>query len=160
GRTLAVAVSHFGVRLWDVAAAKRLKKFCPPVATLALGDLRVLMAPDGKRVLAWAGQKLWLWDVATGQEIGGAPRHGGSVNHLQFTADGRELMSAERYTWNFPSEVMRWDARTWQRLGRWDRQGLSRSPETLFFSPDFHLEVRCRGSGELYVAPRDAAAEL
>jgi WD40 repeat protein len=155
GRTLAVGLDGLGVVVWDVDAGKRLRTFTPPPNPLPIllhfRDLRVALAPDGKRVATVTRQRLWLWDVATGEAIPGATGHDGPVTHLLFSADGRELLSAERWESRFTAELLRWDTQTWKRRARRDWKGFDAS-RLMFWSPNYRLTICCEGdTGELFV---------
>ena len=77
------------VRLWDVASASlRL----PPLAT-GSWIWGVEFSPDGELVAAGNSDSVFLWDAATGQQIGPSLRHSESVNDLAFSPDGKTLLT-------------------------------------------------------------------
>jgi hypothetical protein len=63
--------------------------------------------------------KLHLYDVATAAERFPMRGHGGPVGFLNFTDDGRKLVSgSESLRVGFPPEVITWDAKTWAEICR------------------------------------------
>ncbi len=159
GKTLAVGIPNIGVQLWDVDAGRCLKMLRPPL-TPSFFAVRMAVSPDGKRVLAAARNRLWLWDTATGAMIPQADSHGGHVTALHFFADGKELVSAERYSSIFCEEYLRWDTRTWRLRERRDWKALESSRFTLR-SPDYRLRLcLADDTGEWTVHAGDAAKAL
>lgn len=125
-RTLAV-LGPRTVNLHDVAADRQLRQFDWPGLR---DDHRVwrrsfpslVFAPDG-RALACGYEdqdSIYLWEVATGQEVGRLKGHGGGTTRVAFSPDGRSLASAGR----FDQTVRLWELATgkeyFQGAGNWD----------------------------------------
>jgi RNA polymerase sigma factor (sigma-70 family) len=102
GKVLATGGNGFGdqiVRLWDVATGKELKQ-------LKTEAERVCFSPDGRTLatVAYADPTIRLWELATGQERLALKGHHDGVTDLEFTPDGKRLLSASRDT-----TVLVWD---------------------------------------------------
>src|SRR5207247_2470556 len=63
GKTIALAGPDRTVQIWDTVSGKEVKRFQGREAASALA-----FSPDGK-LLASAGNKVHLWEVATGDEL-------------------------------------------------------------------------------------------
>jgi WD40 repeat protein len=120
GKTLFAGLHDHGVCQWDLASGKVVKQYRPRAA-LPWTDVAVAAAPDGRRVLAWAGQRLWLWDAESGQEVAGTDGHSGFVNYVRFTDGGKELLTAVLSRGARTEELLRWDAATGKLLQRFGR---------------------------------------
>jgi WD40 repeat protein len=91
GRLIAAALSDASVRLFDIAAAKELRRFAQsPFGSLHWQPLA--FSPDGT-VLAVGGEEdsVRLWDVASGKPLHRLRGHTHSVRALAFSPDGRRL---------------------------------------------------------------------
>lgn len=78
-----------GVRLWDPATGRELRRFPTPA-----GEIRAMaLSPDGKTVAAAAWGTVVLWELASGQERGRFTGHREWVQSLAFSPDGRLLAS-------------------------------------------------------------------
>jgi WD40 repeat protein len=65
-----------------------------------------LLTQDERRILSWSfDHTLRLWDVATGQQIGPAMKHDGTVVGALLTQDERRILS-----WSGDHTLRLWDA--------------------------------------------------
>lgn len=100
GRLLAAAyaqdafppTAEHGVLIWDVAGEKLTRRI--PERQ----DVRLLFAPDGKTLACHDEYEteIRLWDVASGRRLHRWRAHGGSVESLTGSADGKLLASTDR----------------------------------------------------------------
>jgi WD40 repeat protein len=84
-----------GVELWDAATGKLLRTLEHPKNT---GIARVAFAPDGKTLATATGDRVFLWEVATGKEQARLEGKIGWSVGLAFTPDGKALVSASADT--------------------------------------------------------------
>ncbi|HEV3262555.1 MAG TPA: WD40 repeat domain-containing protein, partial [Gemmataceae bacterium] len=78
-----------GLRLWDLATGRELRRFHTPPA-----EIRALaISPDGKTLAAGANDTVFLWELASGKAHGRFPGHGERVWSLAFSPSGRLLAS-------------------------------------------------------------------
>lgn len=75
------------VRLWD-ARERKIHRHRPPGSHLWL-DIR----GDGRMLATGDDEAAWFWDVATGKQIGPPLYHPLSLIALQFSPDGRRLLT-------------------------------------------------------------------
>lgn len=120
GRPVLAAVGPSGNQLSGAAADGGTVQFFPPL--LGAGGTRIELpdhpqgmltgafSPEGRLFVTGGGDgTLRLWDLATGTEEAALEWHQQQVGHLEFSADGRWLLSA-----SFPDGVVRlWP---WQAL--------------------------------------------
>ncbi len=115
------------LKLWEVATGRELRSF----AGLNVGLVNaVTFTPDGKRAASvgcWQ-RGVFLWDVATGQEISPVPHHHGEVNSLAFAPDGKLLA-----TGSSDRTVGLWEPQTGRLAGR--LQGHSGPVRAVAFAP-------------------------
>lgn len=92
GKFVATASDDKSVRLFDTSG-KQLWDTKPG----ELQPMQVLrFSPDGKVLAGGAGYTtIWLWDPQTGKEIGGPRLAGNGASDLDFSADGRKLVTVE-----------------------------------------------------------------
>jgi RNA polymerase sigma factor (sigma-70 family) len=99
------------VRLWDVAAGKRLAPFelaDAPESVLFSGDGRTLLTTDMQGIIH-------IWEVTTGQERRRLPGHlPGAIGALAFSPDGRRLASG-----GYDGQVLVWDLTGRMPNGQW-----------------------------------------
>ena len=110
-------------RLWDVSTEQRIATFSRGTDSGVSG---VALSPDGK-VLAYAGGRLSLWSVATGQRI--VTLAGDQPAAVSFSPDGKTLAAG---TWNNTIEL--WEVDTRQRVAT--LRGHSGEVVTVAFSRD------------------------
>jgi WD40 repeat protein/HEAT repeat protein len=106
GRRVAVA-ERYRLAVWDVQSGRRLHERYP----LQVQGGALAFSPDGKRFAAsieGANSGVQVWDTETGTPV--APRISTSCERLQFTADGRCLLTVAGDT------ARLWDASTGEPL--------------------------------------------
>jgi WD40 repeat protein len=127
GQTLATGAQDGTVRLWDpVTGHERAVLRGSP------GPVELSFSPDGRRLAASTGDRLYLWDAATGQTVADLGNHDAMrwrfLPQFRFDRTGRRLFSGRG------NEVCSWDAATGKLVavvGRFD------SPVyALAYSPD------------------------
>ena len=97
------------IRLWDTETGRQLRTWDGPwhwhgVSTLAY-------SPDGEQLASAHGNRIVLWDVATGRHLSTLDGHWRAVNCLTYSPDGKQLASGgDDYS------VRVWDARTGRQL--------------------------------------------
>jgi WD40 repeat protein/uncharacterized caspase-like protein len=119
-----------GVRLWDAATSKELRRFETPSWVES-----VAFSPDGRHVVAgcWDGTAI-LWNAATGAKLRTFRGHGiqgdTTLNtSVAFSPDGRQVVTGSHdYT------AILWETASGKRLRTF--QGHSSVVESVAFSPD------------------------
>jgi dipeptidyl aminopeptidase/acylaminoacyl peptidase len=93
GQRLATASKDKTARIWSVRTGQMLTP--PLVHADPLYDKNsVTFSPDGARLATAAGSSAQVWDTRTGHAVTTPLRHGGWVRAVQFSPDGRQLLSA------------------------------------------------------------------
>ena len=93
GQRLATASKDKTARIWSVETGQMLTP--PLVHTDSLFAANsVAFSPDGSRLATAAGSSAQVWDTASGRPVTPPLRHGGLVRAVQFSPDGRKLLSA------------------------------------------------------------------
>ena len=94
-----------GKDLWNVADGRKIRPPKPPRASgfdpmrmmtnieFNIGGLGVAFSPDGRLAARGHGEVIKVWDVASGQDRFELIGHTAAVKTLQFSADGRSLIS-------------------------------------------------------------------
>jgi hypothetical protein len=94
-----------GKDLWDVASGRKIRapkrsrsSGFDPMHMMAemeinIGGMGAAFSPDGRLAARGHGEVIKIWDVATGQERGELVGHTAAVNSVQFSPDGRSLLS-------------------------------------------------------------------
>jgi RNA polymerase sigma factor (sigma-70 family) len=138
-KLLATAESGGGLRLWDLATSKELRRFESGKAEDRL-VYSVAFAPDGKTLASAEGpaQTVKLWDVATGKELKALEGHTERVIDVAFSPDGKTLASA-----GGDGQVKLWDVDTGKERAslKWQTSGR----HSLAFSPDGKLLATAGG---------------
>lgn len=91
GSLVAAGFSKGALRLWDVAERRLLWQVSDGADA---GVWQPAFSPDGARVAAAAGQRVWLVDVARGAIERSFEGHLDDVGSVGFSPDGRALASA------------------------------------------------------------------
>ncbi|MFD7125062.1 hypothetical protein ACFV9X_13175 [Streptomyces anulatus] len=125
GRTLAATRLFHGAEVWDLDTNRLLYKLPRAVSE---GGYSVAFSPDG-HTLATGGDRIRLWDAATGRLRKTLTGHTGAVTFLAFSPDGGTLASAGN-----DRAVRLWDTAT-ERL-RKRLPGYINTQHFLEFSPD------------------------
>src|SRR5262249_6648375 len=92
-RRVATVFKDKTVRIWSVQTGQMLTLLLVHADSLQSKD-SVVFNPDGSRLASAAGNAVQVWDAATGQAIITPLRHGGLVRRIQFSPDGRKLLTA------------------------------------------------------------------
>ena len=72
--------------LWDIAAAKVIRKFTGHTET----GIGFAVSPDGKQLLSWSDDRtLCLWDVSTGKQLNQLKGHAEKASGV-FSRDGKK----------------------------------------------------------------------
>jgi WD40 repeat protein len=111
GRRL-VSVHDKQAVLWDVSTLQSERSAAPDRATHDGWPLeRVAISPDGCRVLVSANERIFLWDVAAGDELVRLGAHRSRVQSLAITPDGLSGLSASSdetvKVWDFDRQACR-----------------------------------------------------
>ncbi len=129
------------IRLWEVASGKEAGQLGTPAGGVGRGNAQVFVggfggvaggrdfafSPDGKVVLAAAGNTVCLWDVATSKELPLVGGHRGPVQNILIAPDGKSLLSR-----GADNTIRRWDS-TGKELSRFP---LPEGTTAVAFSPD------------------------
>lgn len=93
GQRVATASKDKTVCLWSVRTGGMLTP--PLVHADALNPQdSVIFSPDGSRVVTAAGSSAQVWNAASGAAVTVPLRHGGMIRSLQFSPDGRKILTA------------------------------------------------------------------
>ncbi len=106
-RLLSWASSSIGV--WDLPAGRLVRVLKAPQED---GSLRMSASADGKIIAGAIGSALFVWDVESGRLIQGVTGQPATVRHLDFTRDGRGVVTGDRQT------ICSWDAADGRELHR------------------------------------------
>jgi RNA polymerase sigma factor (sigma-70 family) len=120
-----------GLEVWDMQKRKQLRLIKLPTNLSGYGQQMGAISPDNRTLITNVGY-LQRWDLTTGKPFFDAPPDdtlGGPIEHLAFTADGKEVFAS---TWSLTSG--RWNVTSGKRLSltrqRYGRQ-LTRTPDGL-----------------------------
>ena len=114
------------VRLWDTATGQLKTTFIGPSGHIN----SVTFSPDGGILAGGTDDKVWLWDVTTGQSVA-ILEHKDGVRKVAFSPDGTTLASMN---WGNDSTVRLWDTVTWQP--KIILKGHNSPVSSIAFSPD------------------------
>jgi WD40 repeat protein len=129
-RTLASVDDTINVRLWDVAARKKLRD-------IQMHDFQVFdlaFAANGKRLVVADGDGVTIVDPATGKPIVDYGGHTYTVATAAWSPDGKHIVSGAAYTDNVGRV---WDAATGKKL--FELRGHIYGIEAASYSPDGKL---------------------
>jgi WD40 repeat protein/tRNA A-37 threonylcarbamoyl transferase component Bud32 len=138
GSRIAAAAWDDSVVLWDAQTHERLVVF--PEAFNVTGDPaiynKVRFSPDGNVIAAARRSDIVLRSTFTGEELAVLPDHESWVDSLEFSPDGRHLVSGSR-----DKTVILWDLETNApvRVMGADGTGHEHSVNDVAFSPDGRL---------------------
>jgi WD40 repeat protein len=124
---------------WDAASGKLLRKISVPIIQTAPGRQATVptdtaLSSDGKLlVLAGSGNGLSFLDLAAGKAVGGGAGHGFPKLDVQFTPDGKLLLSRSS-----DGSIQQWDAATGKQL---DPLALAQPSLRAVLSPDGKVVV-------------------
>jgi len=161
GKTLAI-LNGMTVNIWETSSGKHLGE---PVKSPVENVSRMAISSDHHSIaLASEDDRVFLWDLQTGDTID-VPNPGYESNSgLAFSADGRILASTGCSKWVInpikgymvcdQDEIRLWDMQTLRPLGRFvnNRPLFHDFIETLLFSPagNFLASIRESGSATLW----------
>lgn len=92
-RTISFAEIGLEAKLWEAATGKPL---APLENNTRYGPRVIRFSPDNKMLVAAARNKIVLWDVATGKEIGQLLGHQEEIDAFAFQDGGKTLVSVAR----------------------------------------------------------------
>jgi WD40 repeat protein len=116
GETLALAGPDAGVYVW-CARDRKWRTYQVRSGNAQHSPIRRLMlSPDGTRLVAASGGDLQFIDVATLKEVHSFVGHRGWVESVAFSADGKRLLTGGVRSDLHLREVLTWDTATWKRL--------------------------------------------
>lgn len=110
GETLATA-GRDGARLWDLASGRAL----PREGMNKFSCVSACFSPDGKLLAAGDSTHVRLWEVATGKEVRTLSGFKGEVAQIEFSRDGRTLVTA-----SYDRCVRLWDVPTGRMMHEYD----------------------------------------
>ena len=92
GKTVAAATTSGSVGTWHFKTGKPIRTFAEPSRR---GGSEVLaVSPDGKRLAACSRYEILMWNTETGGSLGVLKGHRGEIRFLEFTENGKRLISA------------------------------------------------------------------
>jgi WD40 repeat protein len=144
GKTMLIGGARGGLQCWDVASGKKIHILKP------FGG--VAMSPDGMLLAtAQPDSSVQLWELATGQPIAELRGHTGFVHTMQFSPDGRTMLTscgdltsllwdiAPQRLWGGEAPPVRLEGeerdRLWAALAAADAKGARRAMAVLLAQP-------------------------
>jgi len=126
GKFALIASADKSVRLWDINAARDLRRFIGHRASV----WAVAFSPDSRRAASGGvDSAIRLWDVSNGNELRKLEGHEGLVTTVIFSPDGKQLLSA-----GLDHVVILWDLESGKSVRKFEEVGsyinhLSFAPE-------------------------------
>lgn len=135
GEVLATRNQSNGLQFWDAATGKKRRV---RTAFTLQGEMPAPVAfhPDSKRVAFGSGPSIRVWDLTKNEDVHETTHHE-ALRCVQFTSDGKRLISADR-----GGTILRWDAET-SKLEK--RLGDFRSEMPIALSPNGKWAVHDTG---------------
>jgi RNA polymerase sigma factor (sigma-70 family) len=129
--------------LKDVKTGKELRRLSTESSNLRGGGpkqgIGALWSKDGSRVATVAGERLWVWDTATGKLLSPTkPGHDGMIGDLTFAPDGRVFTAGNDNT------IRAWETATGKELYKLSLAGWAKG---VAVSPDGSL-LAGNGTGD------------
>ena len=127
GRFLATRDAHRAVQVWD---AESLEVTGPPIGT----NVDSVTFSGHGTMAASNGNEIQIFSLNDGRQIGEKlTGHTGKVSHIEFSPDGKQLVST-----SLDTTVRRWDAATGEALGP-PLEGHTKEVTSIAVSPDGRL---------------------
>jgi WD40 repeat protein/serine/threonine protein kinase len=142
GRLLAVTGRAGSLRLWDVETGKRVKTMEDAKVPLS----KACFSPAGKFVAAGgkdsAPYRVFVWNVASGDQVGGWSGHMGPIRSVSYSPDGRMLASCSD-----DGTIRLWDSSDGRCIAV--LEGHKLAIYGVSFRGDGHILASCGGGGEI-----------
>jgi WD40 repeat protein len=129
GKTVAAAGRDGAIVLWEAGTGKFIRRIAGPAPKAKPGALfndkvwSLAFSPDGKTLASGSGDTcIYLWDPATGKQIGRLDGHKHWVRAVAFSPDSKTLVSGSQ-----DKTVRLWDLATKQPIHQLGGQGAIRS---------------------------------
>ena len=134
GRRALTVASDGSARIWDVAQGSLLLKIdAHEDDNPAFGTF----SPDGSKVVTGSFDKsASIWDAATGDLLAGLPGHNAWLRHVEFSPDGRYVLTASGDPWSDDNAVRIWNATNGVRTVHLEHE---KEVYSATFSPDGNL---------------------
>jgi WD40 repeat protein len=137
GRLGAFAGADKSVRLWDVEAARDLRRCIGHTASVWC----VAFSPDGSKLLSGGKDgTVRLWDVETGRELLRLDGHTDLVTGVAFSPDGRRALSA-----GYDHQPILWDLEKGQPVPGFAWDAGAKYINSVGFAPDGREALLCAG---------------
>jgi WD40 repeat protein/tRNA A-37 threonylcarbamoyl transferase component Bud32 len=153
GKLLATGAADRKVRLWEVASGKLLRTFDTKGASRTQ---QVNFSPDGQRLVAAAGQILYLWEVESARSlltyVGPTEKSFGI-----FSPDGSLLVSVY---YDLKADIRGWDAHTGQALWTSNTSTSAERLEQASFRPDGQVLALPAAKGAIVLLNPKTGQEL
>ncbi|MBI1258448.1 MAG: protein kinase [Chloroflexi bacterium] len=115
-------------RLWDAQTGQVIRRF-DEISARAAGAGNILLAHNGKSLIAFDAHTVWLYDLQTGMEIRHFTDNTRRANTADLSPDGKYLLRGDR-----DGTVRMFDVATGDEVRHFD--GLANEAIRVLFSPD------------------------